>query len=392
MSFISRILPGLGLAMRAEESASTGTPLVLPPRDMLPDATDDQALGLIPIYRALQILTTSAGQLSLNVERGGQRITGRVPGLARRPDPDMDRSDWIEQAILSLALDGNLFLRKIRNPDNTVAAARILPPAEVAITRHPRTRAIRYHYRGETLDRADVHHQTLMRLPGRDRGLGPIQAARREIGGAADVRDYASNWFHGTGQPTGVLTVQKAQSADDAKEARRRWNEAAADPDNPTGIRVVGSGTTYAPLLLNPEDAQWLEVRKFTVTDLARLFGIPSALMLVSLDGNSMTYSNVEQEWLAFTRFTLMQYLRKLEEALTEISPAGQTIRFDLEVLLRSDTSTRYAAHRTALDAGFLTVDEVREIEGRPALTPAQREEIDARLTTTPTVAEEAAP
>lgn len=389
MSLLTRLFPGLGLALRAADADTGVTPLVLPSRDLLTDATDDEAIGLIPVYRALQILTTSAGQLSLNVERGGQRITGRIPGLARRPDPDLDRSDWIEQAVLSLALDGNLFLRKIRNPDGSVAAARILPPAEVLITRDPKTRAIRYHYRGETLTTADVQHQTLMRLPGRDRGIGPIQASRREIGGAADVRDYAANWFHGTGQPTGVLTVQKAQSKDDAKEARDRWNEAAADPTNATGIRVIGSGTTYEPLLLNPEDAQWLEVRKFTVTDLARLFGIPSALMLVSLDGNSLTYSNVEQEWLAFSRFTLMQYVRKLEEALTELSPAGQTIRFDLEVLLRSDTGTRYAAHRTAIEAGFLTVDEVREIEGRPPLTDAQREEIAARATA-PAVAEEA--
>ena len=103
--------------------------------------------------------------------------------------------------------------------------------------------------------------------------------------------------------------------------------------------------------------------------------------MLVSLDGNSMTYSNVEQEWLAFVRFTLMQYLRKIEEALTEISPLGQTIRFDLEVLLRSDTKSRYDAHRVALDAGFLTVDEVRAIEGRAPLTDEQRAEITQRLT-----------
>lgn len=390
MSILTRMFPGLALALRAEDSVSTGTPLVLPPRDSLVTATDEQAIGLIPIYRALQILTTSAGQLSITAERGGQRITGRVPGLARKPDPDLDRSDWIEQAVLSLALDGNLFLRKLRNPDGSVASARILPPAEVTITRDPKTRAIQYHYRGETLAPADVQHQTLMRLPGRDRGIGPIQAARREIGGAADIRDYASNWFHGTGQPTGVLTVQKAQTADEARAVRKQWNEAAADPENPTGVRVIGAGSTYEPLLLNPADAQWLEVRQFTVTDLARLFGIPSALMLVALDGNSLTYSNVEQEWLAFVRFTLMQYIRKIEEALTDLSPAGQTIRFDLEVLLRSDTTTRYGAHRTALEAGFLTVDEVRAIEGLPALTDAQRDEIDARLST-PTPAQEAA-
>lgn len=380
MSLFSRIFPGLAALTRAVEAVDAGEQLVtLPLRDSRLVASDDQALGLIPIYRALQVLTTSAAQLSIRVERGGTRVTGRVPGLARKPDPDMDRSDWIEQAVLSLALDGNLFLRKIRGHDGTVIAARILTPHEVTITRDPKRGTLHYNYRGEKLTRSDVHHQTLMRLPGRDRGLGPIQAARAEIGGAIDVRDYATQWFGGSGQPSGILSLEKAQSADEAAAARDRWNEAAADVNNPTGIRVIGSGATYTPLALAPEDAQWLEVRRFTVTDFARLFGIPSSLMLASLDGTSQTYSNVEQEWLAFTRFTLMQYVRKLEEALTEISPAGQTVRFDLEVLLRSDTKTRYEAHALALSAGFLTPDEVRAIEGREPLTAAQREELAAR-------------
>ncbi|MDO5633287.1 MAG: phage portal protein [Micrococcus sp.] len=378
MSLLSRLFPGLALAMRAASNESAGTPslVTLPSRAAGTHThmvSDDEAVSLIPIYRALQVLTTAAAQLSINVERGGAVISGRIPGLARRPDPDLDRSDWIEQAVLSLALDGNLFLRKLRGHDGTVVAARILTPHEVTITRHPRTGALAYHYRGETLSRTEIHHQTLMRLPGRDRGIGPIQAARAEISGALDVRDYASTWFTESGHPMGMLSLEKALTEDDAKAARNRWNEAAADPDNPTRVRVVGSGASYTPLMLSPEDAQWLEVRQFTVTDLARLFGIPSVLMLASVDGSSLTYSNVEQDWLAFTRFTLMTYVRKLEEALTEISPAGQTIRFDLEVLLRSDTRSRYEAHRIGIEAGFLTVDEVREIEGRPPLTADQR-------------------
>ena len=387
MSFISRMFPGFALAQRAAESAETGKPLVkLPPRENVGDVSDREAVGLIPVYRALQVMTTSAAQLPLNFERGGQTVIvkhpSEIPALVRKPDPDMDRSDWIEQAVLSLALDGNLFLRKIKNPDGTTAAARILPPSEVTITRDPKTRRIWYNHDGQKLSSADINHQTLMRLPGQVRGLGPIQAARQELGSAADVRDYSTNWFRGSGQPNGIISTKSSKTQDEAKAIRDRWNEAQADPDNITGVRVIGGDSEYTPLLLKPADAQWLEVRKFTVTDFARLFGIPSALMLVSLDGNSLTYSNVEQEWLAFARFTLMQYLRKLEEALTDLSPAGQTIRFNLEGLLRSDTSSRYASHRVALEAGFLTVDEVRRIEGRPPLTPEQWEEVNNRIKT----------
>ena len=94
---------------------------------------------------------------------------------------------------------------------------------------------------------------------------------------------------------------------------------------------------------------------------------------------NSQTYSNVEQEWLGFTRFTLLSYLRKIEEALTEFTPRGQTVRFNIETLLRTDTRSRYEAHKIAIESGFLTVNEVREIEGLPPLeaptytAPAER-------------------
>lgn len=391
MNFWQRLI-GATPAQHAARAVEDEKPIVrLPSRDALPDATDDQALGLISVYRALQVLTTSAGQLPLRLERQGSTVTdsSKLPKLVKKPDPEMDRSDWIEQAVLSLALNGNLFLRKVTDRNGALIAARILPPAEVTITRDPKTRVLRYHYRGEKLNAADVYHQTLMRLPGQERGLGPIQAARREIGAAADVRDYATNWFRGTGQPTGLLVSKGAKTSEEAKAQRDRWNEAAADEDNPSGIRVIGGDTEYHPLLLSPEDAQWLEVRQFSVTDFARLFGIPSGLMLVTLDGSSMTYSNVEQEWLAFTRFTLMQYLRKIEEALTELSPLGQTIRVDVDVLLRSDTKSRYDAHRVGLEAGFLTLDEVRGIEGMPPLTDEQRAEVMARLLTSAPASEE---
>ena len=90
--------------------------------------------------------------------------------------------------------------------------------------------------------------------------------------------------------------------------------------------------------------------------------------MLTAIDGNSMTYSNVEQEWLGFVRFGLMSYLRRIEEAFTSITPRGQTVRFNVEALLRSDTKSRYDAHNIALSAGFLTVNEVRKIENLPPI------------------------
>lgn len=371
-----------------ERSAEPTEPSEVPQKQVWPppsrrDETDSDPLSLIPIYRALQVLTTAAGQLPLTVERGGTIVDKNVPAHIRRPDPDMDRSDWIEQAVLSLALNGNLFIRKVTAPDGSLLAARVLPPAEVIVGRNAKNRRRAYFYRGDEIPASEINHQTFMRLPGRDRGMGPIQAARTEVHSAVDVREYAGNWFRGSGEPAGLLSSKAAKSADEAKAIRKTWNDAALDPENPTRVRVIGGDTTYTSLMLAPEDAQWLEVRQFNVTDFARLFGIPSSLMLAVVEGNSRAYANVEQEWLAFTRFTLMGYLRKIEEALTDLSPLGQTVRFNIEVLLRTDTKSRYDAHAVGLDKGFLTVDEVRKIEHLPPLTDAQRAQLATHQETT---------
>ena len=378
MSIFERIFPGIGLSARAAALAPSTASVPLPPRAFTGEEyTTDNALGLIPVFRGLQVLTTSAEQIPLVCERGGIVVKGKnLPALIRRPDPDMDQGEWVTDCVMSLALDGNLFLRKITGPDGSTVAVRVLPPHEVMITRDVTTGRIRYSYQGETMTTAEVVHKRFMRVPGRDRGIGPLQAARTEITGALDVRSYAGAYFRGTGQPNGLLSMKNAKTADDTLRAKKAWNAAAADLDNPTGVRVLGGDVDYTPLTPDPSKAQLLDLRTFTVTEVARLFGIPSSLMLVAMDGTSMTYSNVDQEWLGFIRFSLMGYLRKIEHAMTDITPLGQTIRFNVEALLRPDTTTRYEAHHMSITDGWRTPDEVREIEGLPPLTAAQREQL----------------
>lgn len=364
-------------ALPEKVSSADQVPLKIAMQRMENSGAVSEALGLIPVFRALQIITTAAGQLTIEQHRGQRVITGKAAAkFLTRPDPASTRTQWIQEAVLSLATDGNLFLRVVRDKAGAIAAVRVLPPREVTISEDPKTGRVVYWYKGEA--QAEILHQKFMPVPGQLRGLGPIQAARQEIIGALDVRDYATGWFSSTGQPSGLLTSPGFDTAEKSKAALAAWNMAAQDPNNPSKIRVIGGEIKYTPLLLNPEDAQWLDARKFTVTDIARLFGIPSALMLVSLDGNSLTYSNVEQEWVAFTRFTLIEYLRKIEDALSDLAPMGAKARFNLEALLRGDTAARYAAYALGISSGFITPDEAREKEGLDPLTPGDIEQIQA--------------
>lgn len=367
------------LTRRAGNPAGTMPPGVMPPTRR--EAPFEPA-SLVSVYRAIDIITSAVAQLPLRVERHGVEVpASEIPDIIKAPSLSFTRSDFLEQIALSLAVTGNAYIFAKRIGGKIVELV-VLNPHEVLPTQDETSGVITYSYRGRDYSQADIQHLKFMVLPGSLKGLGAIQAARAEIQGAINLRDYAAQWFNGAGQPSGILSTDQALTAEDAKQIRDTWNNidpATGKPlpttANPSNIKVTGKGVKYEPIVLNPRDAQFIESRNFNTLEIARLFGIPATLMLTSTEGSSMTYSNIEQDWIGFVRFTLTKYLRKIEEALTTFTPRGQTVRFQISALLRSDTLTRYQAHQIALSAGFMTLNEIRAIESLPPLETQEPKE-----------------
>lgn len=352
------------LEQRAEGDTPSG---VMPPARDAAGVSPSTALSISAVFRAVQIHSIAASQLSIDVDRRDQTIP--VPSLIRQPDQDMSRSAWIGKCVVSMATTGNAFWKVKRSRrSERITDLPVLNPHEVAILEDAKGRTF-YSHKGKIYDRDEIRHLALLRVPGKREGLGPIQAARAELAGIVDLRDYASSWFNASGVPSGVLKTEQVLSAKQAEDYKVKWTSTPAGQ-----VRVLGQGLSYQPVLLNPADAQWLENQKFSVTQVARLMGVPASLMLAAVEGSAQTYANVEQDWIGYVRFSLMGYLREIEEALSIALPRGQAARFNIETLLRTDTKTRYEAHKLGIEAGFLTKDEVREIEHlgpMPATQPA---------------------
>lgn len=362
---------GIGTAAqhRSEKSGAAFTPTR---SNGAAPITEANAVRIAGVYRALSIISTALGQLSLDVERGGVKLTDEnIPAIIRRPNLAMTRREFIEALTISLAVAGNAYIHKIRH-DGEIIELIPINPHECQPARDVKTGRIVYHYKGKTLTSNDIEHMALMRMPGSLVGLSPIEAARTELGAARDIRDYAGKWFTESGQPAGILSTSEKVSPETLKIMRNAWNyldengEPLPMEHNPTRVRALANGMTYTPIMIKPADAQWIEAQKFNTTQIARLFGIPAPLILAAVEGNAQTYSNVEQEWLAFTRFTLAGYMRAIEDALTNCTPRGQTVRFNVESLLRTDTRSRYEAHRMAIDMGLYSPEYARQIEGIP--------------------------
>lgn len=328
------------------------------------DAGEDPRV-LDSVYRALAILEGSISQLTLDrYSRTLGRPRGSATGMIQRILPGgQTLPGFLGEITQSLAQTGNAWLRVPR--DGAAGPVRVLDPTRCSARIDVATGVKTITY--DSLTVSDVRQLQLTHVPGEPLGQGPIQAWADGLRGAIDAHQYAAQWTKRGGRPTGILTTDQTLSADMAKE----WKDAANKTMTPEGgVAVLGSGLTYKQCYLTPAELQLLDVRKVNVISVARIFGIPARLMLTSGDGDSKTYANMEQESILFVRHTLMPYMREIEAALSELLP--DDVRFNVDGFLRPDTTTRYAAHKVAIEAGFLTIDEVRAIEG---LNPLSKEE-----------------
>jgi len=332
------------------------------------DAGEDPRV-LDSVYRALAILEGSISQLTLDrYSRTLGRPRGSATGMIQRILPaGQTLPGFLGEITQSIAQTGNAWLRVPR--DGAAGPVRVLDPTRCSARIDTATGVKTITY--DSLTVSDVRQLQLTHVPGEPLGQGPIQAWADGLRGAIDAHQYAAQWTKRGGRPTGILTTDQTLSADMAKE----WKDAANKTMTPEGgVAVLGSGLTYKQCYLTPAELQLLDVRKVNVISVARIFGIPARLMLTSGDGDSKTYANMEQESILFVRHTLMPYMREIEAVLSELLP--DDVRFNVDGFLRPDTTTRYAAHKVAIEAGFLTIDEVRAIEG---LNPLSKEDEEGK-------------
>jgi len=339
--------------------------IIPPPRSATSGVTTNDALSLASVYRSVSIIATAMKQLGIHVYRDDAEVTP-TPLVIRQPDIKVTREVWMEQTINSMALAGNAYWLIGRNGRAETVNLEVLNPFEMMIQTDDYGNAQFYTYRGTTrYELNQIQHLAMMRVPGNVYGLGPIQAAQKELLNARDTRDYASAWFNDSGIPNGVLKSDQMLSPDQAVAAKDAWNATAGAKN---GVAVLGNGLNYQPMYLNPRDAMFIEAMSFNVQQIGRLFGIPANMLMASVDGNSMTYTNMEQEQMAFVRYTLSQYIIEIESALTHLTTRGTMVKMNVDSLLRSDTLSRYQAHQIAIASGWMTIDEVRAIEDMPTL------------------------
>jgi HK97 family phage portal protein len=324
------------------------------------------------IFSAVSLISDTISTLPVDsyIRRDGARFAFRPrPAWVQQPDVDTTKEAFYGSLIVSLLLDGNGFVRVFRDGAGRVVNMTVLNPAKVEI-RKDKVGGVVFVYEGENkpLNKNELLHIPDVVRPGETRGISRVTALKDNFGLALALESYAARFF-GQGASTqgiiefpGNLTPEQAKQLVDGFDARHKGFRKS----HKTG--VLSGGAKYVNTSVENDKAQFIDSRRMAVEDVARAFNIPPHLL--GLPGTN-TYSSVEQNNIAFVTHTLRPIVQKLESAFTPLmanEPGGTTafIKFTLDGLLRGDANSRFTAYSTGLQAGYLTINDIRRLEDLP--------------------------
>jgi HK97 family phage portal protein len=331
--------------------------------------TTDKALRLSTVWGCIRLLSDSVSTLPLQVFRGDDRDPIPTPPLLQAPSADFpELADWLWAIMASLLTRGNAWGVITARAGAGLRAAQVdlVDPGQVAVTTEGDGRRV-IRVGGQEMDPADLFHVRGYPWPGQLEGLSPIAYAREAIGLGLGAEKYGARFFGDAGVPSGYLYSEQKIGEDQAKHVKAVW-ELAHKGRRDTA--VLG-GVKYQQVSIAPEEAQFIETQKFSVSTICRFFGVPAGMMAGSELAGHEDYSSPEMRSVDFLQYSVRPWLHRIERAVSRLLPSTQQARFNAGAFVRPTLKERYEAHEIALRAGFLTVNEVRELENRPPL-PAQ--------------------
>lgn len=325
----------------------------------------EQALRLSTVWACVRLLADTVSTFPVDVYRQGSKDPLPTPPLLESPAAGTTLPEWIYQCMVSLLLRGNAYgvITARSGPTLRPAQVELIDPDLVDVPVAP-DGAVQYRVHGKVRDPADIWHVRAYLFPGHPTGLSPITYAAWSIGLGLAATRYAGQFFEQSATPTGVLTMEGRLSQDAADRLKATW-EAAHRGRRDTA--VLEDGVEFKPIQATPEDSALVELSKWTVAEVARVFGVPPE-MVAGEAGNSLTYGNVEGRAQDFLRYSVSPWLVRLEDAIGRLLPRGQYVKFNVDSLLRPTTTERYAVYKTAIETGIMTINEIRALEDLPPL------------------------
>ncbi len=339
------------------------------------------AMQTTAVYACVRILSEAVAGLPIHIYRyrtdGGKE---RVPMhplyrlLHDEPNPEMTSFVFRETLMSHLLIWGNAYAQVIRNGRGQAVALYPLLPNKMDVSRSRSGDLLYTYYRDAdesgvkpergyvTLRRDEILHIPGLGFDGLI-GYSPIAMAKNAIGMSLATEEYGASFFANGANPGGVL--EHPGVIKDIQRVKDSWNAAYQGSGNAHRIAVLEEGMKFQSIGIPPEEAQFLETRKFQVNEIARIFRVPPH-MVGDLEKSS--FSNIEQQSLEFVKYTLDPWVIRWEQSLQQslLLPSEKPslfIKFNLDGLLRGDYQSRMNGYAVGRQNGWLSANDIRELE-----------------------------
>lgn len=331
--------------------------------------TPENSLEVSAVWAAVRLISSTVATLPLPVYREDSAGKHRAPEhpvhnlLKHRPNPEQSAFIFREMLVAHLLLWGNAYAEIERNGRGEAVALWPLMPTAIRLARVGDERIYLVQVDGQEVP---LRAETVLHFQGfgvdGQAGLIPTIVARETIGLAKATETYAAQFFGNGAVPLTAITVSGNLTPEQQKSIRDGFNKEHRGLTNVQRLAVLSGGMELKTLGIAPEQSQFLETRKFSVSEIARVFGVPPHLIG---DLERATFSNIEAQGIEFVRYCIEPLTRRIEGELNvKFFADGHYAEHVLEGLLRGDSAARAAFYREMTNIGAMTINEVRRLEG----------------------------
>ena len=336
-------------------------------------------MQMTAVYACVRILSEAIAGLPLHLYRytdnGGKEKAIDHPLyllMHDEPNPEMSSFVFRETLMTHLLLWGNAYAQIIRNGKGEIVALYPLMPNKMSVDRDEFGHIIYKYSRSD--DEAIKSEQSVILTPydvlhipglGFDGlvGYSPIAMSKNAIGMAIACEEYGAKFFSNGAAPGGVL--EHPGTIKDPERLRESWNRTFGGSRNSNKVAVLEEGLKFTPISISPNEAQFLETRKFQINEIARIFRIPPH-MVGDLEKSS--FSNIEQQSLEFVKYTLDPWVIRWEQSMYRTLLMSEEkgkyfFKFNVDGLLRGDYQSRMNGYAVGRQNGWMSANDIRELE-----------------------------
>lgn len=338
---------------------------------------EESSMRTSAVYACVKILAETVASLPLHLYKKGKDGKNELAEqhplfscLYETPNDEMTSFEFREIMMTSLLLYGNAYARIIRKQGH-VTELWFLKPQYMTVERDTITGKIKYTYSDDITNKTYVYKPNqIFHIKGLSidgvKGLSPIAQAREAVGLSLATEEYGAKFFGNGARPGGVL--EHPGILKDPEKLRESWNQVYQGTRNSHKVAVLEEGMKYHSIGIAPEDAQFLETRKYQVNEICRIFRVPPHLVG---DLERATFSNIEHQSIEFVQHTIRPWIVRWEQAIARalLSLEERTLyfaRFNVDGLLRGDYKSRMEGYAVGRQNGWLSTNDIRRLEDLP--------------------------